>query len=149
MIDRAHPVKAGCARHGMGENRDRTARRAERRVGRTEERDHRCPERRRQVGNARIAGDERVKLSEERRQQLGAVPPREARRPRVGAHRLGERRVLGSAEQDRRAAGVQERSAEFDDALPRRPLWVLAIRLVLTSGEDAWQAAFKRACSRG
>jgi tetraacyldisaccharide 4'-kinase len=33
--------------------------------------------------------------------------------------------------------------------LPRRPLWVLAIRLVLTSGEDAWQAAFKRACSRG
>lgn len=32
--------------------------------------------------------------------------------------------------------------------LPRRPLWVLAIRLVLTSGEDAWQAAFRRACSR-
>ena len=32
-------------------------------------------------------------------------------------------------------------------SLPRRPLWVLAIRLVLTSGEAAWQAAFKRACS--
>jgi tetraacyldisaccharide 4'-kinase len=32
--------------------------------------------------------------------------------------------------------------------LPRRPLWVLAIRLVLTSGEDAWQAAFGRTCSR-
>lgn len=32
--------------------------------------------------------------------------------------------------------------------LPRRPLWVLAIRFVLTSGEDAWQAAFRRACSR-
>lgn len=31
--------------------------------------------------------------------------------------------------------------------LPRRPLWILAVRLVLTSGEDAWQAAFRRACS--
>ncbi len=32
--------------------------------------------------------------------------------------------------------------------LPRCPLWVLAVRLVLTSGEDAWHAAFRRTCSR-
>jgi tetraacyldisaccharide 4'-kinase len=31
--------------------------------------------------------------------------------------------------------------------LPSRPLWVLAIRLVVTSGRDAWQAAFGRLCS--
>ncbi len=31
--------------------------------------------------------------------------------------------------------------------LPRRPLYVLSIRLVLTSGADAWRAAFERACS--
>ena len=30
--------------------------------------------------------------------------------------------------------------------LPRRPLYVLSIRLVLTSGTSAWQAAFERAC---
>lgn len=30
--------------------------------------------------------------------------------------------------------------------LPRRPLYVLSIRLVLTSGTGAWQAAFERAC---
>jgi len=29
---------------------------------------------------------------------------------------------------------------------PRRPLYVLSIRLVLTSAADAWQAAFERAC---
>lgn len=33
--------------------------------------------------------------------------------------------------------------------LPRRPLYVLSIRLVLTSGADAWQAAFERACPAG
>ena len=31
--------------------------------------------------------------------------------------------------------------------LPRSPLYVLSISLVLTSGADAWQAAFERACS--
>lgn len=30
--------------------------------------------------------------------------------------------------------------------LPRRPLYVLSIKLVLTSGTEAWQAAFERAC---
>jgi tetraacyldisaccharide 4'-kinase len=32
--------------------------------------------------------------------------------------------------------------------LPQHPLWVLAIRLALTSGMDAWQAAFERVCSK-
>jgi tetraacyldisaccharide 4'-kinase len=33
--------------------------------------------------------------------------------------------------------------------LPRRPLFVLSIRLVLTSGEDHWRSAFERACPKG
>lgn len=33
--------------------------------------------------------------------------------------------------------------------LPRCPLYVLSIRLVLTSGGEAWQAAFERACPAG
>ena len=32
--------------------------------------------------------------------------------------------------------------------LPRRPLYVLSIRLVLTTGEDLWRAAFERACPK-
>ena len=30
--------------------------------------------------------------------------------------------------------------------LPRRPLYVLSIRLVLQTGEPAWRQAFRRAC---
>lgn len=33
-------------------------------------------------------------------------------------------------------------------SLPPRPLYVLAVRLVLTSGEDVWHSAFKRACAK-
>lgn len=33
--------------------------------------------------------------------------------------------------------------------LPRRPLYVLSIRLVLRSGEAAWHQAFERACPKG
>jgi len=32
--------------------------------------------------------------------------------------------------------------------LPRRPLYVLSIRLALTTGEDLWRSAFERACPK-
>jgi tetraacyldisaccharide-1-P 4'-kinase len=30
--------------------------------------------------------------------------------------------------------------------LPRRPLYVLSVRLVVQTGEPAWRQAFRRAC---
>ena len=126
MLDRADAIEARRARHRVGQRHRAAARRRQRGIGGTEQRDHGRAERGGEMRHARVARHERVQLREERRQQRGTIAPGQRRRRRLGGEGRRRGRLGGRAEQDSARADGVEQPAELGDALGgprlRRPV---------------------------
>ena len=68
------------------------------------------------MGDAGVAAHERVQLGEEWSEELGAVAPRQARRPGLAPHRLHSRHVARRTEEEHRGPPGAEQPAELHDA---------------------------------